>query len=300
MRVEGKFRSFDGTSIAYRTYGEPGATPLVFCSGIACDEVYWTPIAPEIEGDRQVITWDYPHHGDSEPAQDPTEIRVDSLSRHAEALTQHLGIDSAAFAGHSMGVQVALDVYRRSPRLVKGLIAIAGPYAHTVGHLYGTGIGLLMLAGFERIGRFSPALLGSIWRAAVDPRFADPLGRAGGLIGHAPSIYMRRYFEHLGRSDPMALIAMFRAGHSHDASSVLPSIKAPMLILHGTADVMTPLSLARKMCEAVPDCELIAIDGGAHTLPVEDPDMIVFEVRRFLQLRVDQRNTLAKNALIRS
>ena len=63
---------------------------------------------------------------------------------------------------------------------------------------------------------------------------------------------------------------------------------------------MTPLSLAKKMCQAVPDCELIPIDGGAHTLPVEDPDTIVFELRKFLQNRVDHRNTLAKNALIRS
>lgn len=300
MRSESRFKSFDGTEIAYRAYGSDGEVPLLLCSGIACDEVYWTPIAPELDGERLVVTWDYPHHGDSSPAGDPEQISIESLARHATSLMDHLGIDQAAVGGHSMGVQVALETYRARPDAVLGLIAIAGPYGHTVGHLYGTNIGHHLLAALERLGRSNPSLLGAVWRAMVNPALADPIGRAGGLIGEAPRAYMQRYFTHLMRSDPVAFMAMFRAGHDHDASDLLPQIAAPVLVLHGTVDVMTPFALAERMCGALPDCDLVAIPGGAHTLPVEDPDLIVFETRRFLHQRVDQRSTRAKKAFMRS
>lgn len=288
VKTEERFASFDGTKIAFRKWGEDsGLTPVVFCSGIACDDVYWTLLAPAIARERLVITWDYPFHGDSGPPGDPDEITVQSLAKHAIELMNHIDMSSAVLAGHSMGVQVILETYRREPGRIAGLIALAGPYRQTVGHLYGTNIGPHVLKILEAAGRARPEMIRPLWRLAVDPRIADPLGRAAGLIGQAPVEFLRRYFNHLATLDPITLFAMFRAGHEHSAEDILPAIRVPVLILHGTNDVMTPFPLALEMKERIPDCELVAVEGGAHTLPVEDPDLIESELVRFLKKRID-------------
>lgn len=285
---QSRFPSFDGTELAFRVWGsDSDLTPLLCCSGIACDELYWTLLAPALAPERQVITWDYPYHGDSGPAGDREEITVPSLARHAQSVMDKMGIDRAALTGHSMGVQVALDVYRQFPERVVGLALIAGPYQHTVGHLYGTAIGELVLTLMEIGTKIQPSISQAIWNLLVTPEIADPVGRLGGLIGPAPPQLMERYFRHLATLELGPLIEMFRYGQMHSADDLLEKIEVPVLLLHGTRDVMTPIALAEEMADRIPDAELVAVEDGAHTLPIEDADLVNQEVRRFLMRKCD-------------
>lgn len=282
------FTSFDATSIAYRIWGKPTSmTPVVCCSGIACDDTHWTHLAPHLAQKRQVVTWDYPHHGQSSAAGDPAEITIPSLAQHAVALMDHIAISESVLIGHSMGVQVAFEAVRLSPDRVSALVAIAGPYGRTVGSLYGTTAGGYLLSLLESAARASPDKFASFWRFITDARIADPVGRLGGLIGHAPAAEMSLYFDHLRALDPARLLEMFRAGQEHSAEDLLDSIRIPVLIIHGTADVMTPVGLAEEMVRRIPGAKLIKVKGGAHTLPIEDPTMINAEVTRFLNDEVD-------------
>lgn len=286
----GVFESFDGTRIAYRKWGEPTKLgPLIFCSGIACDEVYWSYLAPALGSERQVVTWDYPYHGGSGPAGDLGELSIASMSRHAHQLALHLDIETAIFAGHSMGVQIVLEHYRLHPETVAGMILIAGPYQNTVGHLYGTGVGQHILSLLELGSRLQPGLAQTLWALAVNPTVADPIGRAGGLIGRAPARLMQHYFHHLASIELAPLLQMFRQGQEHSADDLLDSVDVPVLLLHGDSDVMTPLSLAEEMARRMPQAELVAIEGGAHTLPIEDPPLIEREIRRFLAHKIDSK-----------
>lgn len=288
MRKASRFRSFDGTRIAFRTYGQPSNRATLVClSGIACDEVYWTELAPRLSTERQVITWDYPYHGESGPAGDPGEIRVESLAKHWKSLMNHLGVEDAALIGHSMGVQVMLESYRLYPEKVRAMISVAGPYGQVVGHLYGTPVGFYLLTVIDALVKTQPALAQTLWRLAVTPQIADPLTRLAGLVGPAPTETMQRYFRHLATLELEPLIAMFKAGHEHSAADLLEKIKVPVLIIHGTVDVMTPMRLAEEMHRRIPGSELVAVEGGAHTLPAEDHDLIYREVRRFLHKKVD-------------
>ncbi|MCA1839891.1 MAG: alpha/beta fold hydrolase [Actinomycetota bacterium] len=282
------FESFDRTKIEYRMWGQPTErTTVVCCSGIACDDVYWTFLAPELGHDRLVITWDYPFHGSSGPPGDPSEIRVESLARHAGCVMEKAGVERAAIIGHSMGVQVAFEVLRSYRDRVAALIPIAGPFANTVGSLYGTNMGVGLLKLLEKLAEINPSVADVVWRLSTTPAVADPVGRFAGLIGHAPVDLMARYLTHLGHFDPGSLFAMFRAGHEHSAEDLLGDIDVPVLILHGTADVMSPIWQAQTMAERVPGAELVAVQGGAHTLPIEDPGFINDQIRRFLVSRVD-------------
>lgn len=289
MKSQRRLTSFDGSRIAYRMWGEATErTPVLLCSGIGCNDVYWTEIAPALSEQRKVITWDYPYHGDSGPPGEEREITIASLARHAHAIVRETSLPPAAVGGHSMGVQVAFEFYRLFPEATAALIPIAGPFQKTVGALYGTGLGALVLSMLSMTTRARPELMALVWRVLMDPRVGDPIGRAGGLIGHAPKQVMEEYFRHISGVDLPGLLEMFRLGQEHSARDLLPDIGVPVLVIHGTADVMTPFYLAEEMARRIPDAELVAIPGGAHTLPAEDPERITAIVQTFLRGRVDR------------
>lgn len=283
LPIHHRIASYDGTDLAYRTWGEPSdRLPLLFFSGIACNDVYWEDLIPLLSG-RQAVTWDYPHHGDSGPAEDDSDLGIASLAKHALAVADAARLHRSVCLGHSMGVQVLFEFYRHHPGRTAALIPIAGPFQHTVGHLYGTSVGANILSLFEMGAKAAPQIMNPLWRLAIDARLADPLGRAAGLIGPAPPKVMRRYFEHVATIDPPALFEMFRKGHEHSADDLLEQVDVPVLILHGTRDVMTPFALAEEMARRIPGAKLVGIEGGAHTLPAEDPDLIAKEIGQFLE-----------------
>jgi pimeloyl-ACP methyl ester carboxylesterase len=288
LKAHKRFESFDGTRISYRVWGDldatppEKATPLLFCSGIGCNDVYWEEIAPDVARERAVVTWDYPYHGDSGPPADPRAISIPALARHAYEITLDLGWDRLAIGGHSMGVQVAFEHYREYPERTAAVIAIAGPFRHTVGALYGTNLGVGVLGLLRAAAKAQPDLMTMVWRTALDPKLADTVGRVGGLIGNAPKGVMERYFRHIAGVDLPGLLDMFKKGQEHTVDDILEKIDVPTLVIHGTADVMTPFYLAEELAERVPGARLVRIEGGAHTLPAEDPLRISDEINALL------------------
>jgi pimeloyl-ACP methyl ester carboxylesterase len=76
---------------------------------------------------------------------------------------------------------------------------------------------------------------------------------------------------------------MIRGMHSHSAEDLLSSLGVPVLIVHGTQDPFTPISVAKVMAERIPDARLVVIQDGSHTLPIESPREILAELTPFLK-----------------
>lgn len=283
----GELRSFDGTRISYEVYGR-GDKVILCCNGIACvAHAYWDPLVSQFAPEARVVLWDYRGHGRSGRPANPAEIILPSFARDAHAVLEAVGADTAVLAGHSMGVQVILEVWRDFPEAVEALIAVAGPYKRPLGTLYGTQIGRLMLPVLELTVEFAHDPLAMLWRRA----FASPLpylvARASLMVGpRASSSAMATYFEGLGNLDPAMLVRMFRSMDHHSAEDILGQIDVPLLIVAGAIDMLTPVHIAREMADKVSGSELVVVKGGGHALPIEAPNEVHKAVRSFLDSRV--------------
>lgn len=113
-----RFRSFDGTEIAWRTLGE-GPPALLLHGFLASAELNWFQpgIAKAVaDAGFQVIAPDLRGHGESAA---PTELALyppDVLARDQEALLQHLGIGAYVLAGYSLGARTAVRLLVRGAR----------------------------------------------------------------------------------------------------------------------------------------------------------------------------------------
>jgi len=68
-----------------------------------------------------------------------------------------------------------------------------------------------------------------------------------------------------------------------DLSADLARISAPVLLLWGDADPISPLAVGRRLAELLPHAELVVVPGGTHDLVAERASEILPHVERHLE-----------------
>jgi class 3 adenylate cyclase len=65
-------------------------------------------------------------------------------------------------------------------------------------------------------------------------------------------------------SSPGALEALHRMNKEIDVRHVLPAIRVPTLLLHGSEDAIVPLDVARYMAAKIPTARIVDVPGAGH------------------------------------
>jgi pimeloyl-ACP methyl ester carboxylesterase len=285
--------SYDGTEIRYTLLGPADAPVVALCAGFVCPDTYWKYLVPALERDRRVLVWNYRGIGVSGLPRDPGfhardvrdhEMTIEANARDLEVILDTERIEDAALVGHSMGCQVVFEAYRRQPDRYNALVLIAGPYRTPLRTFYRTDISAKIAPLALPFAHLLPRTTLLAWRALLSSPLTFPVGvHIARAIGpRAKADDMQGYFDHLALLDPLIIAKWIRGMHEHDASDVLRDVKVPTLILQGTSDPFTPLSIAKVMEREIPGARLVVYEGGAHTLPIEFGDEIGDEVRGFL------------------
>ena len=169
------FASFDGTELWYDDQGEPGRRPAVLLlHGFAADtNINWVRsgiLDALVDDDLRTVALDHRGHGLSAKPHEPEAYADDALTRDAQALLDHLGVESVVVIGYSLGSGVALRLGAIDPR-VQAVIAI--------------GVGsesIARRAGQNRVGQTSEGdagtnALGDALLADDPDTITDPLGK---------------------------------------------------------------------------------------------------------------------------
>jgi len=115
----------DGTTIAYRAWGERGAGGIVLVHGGAAHARWWDHIAPLLADGRRVVALDLSGHGDSGRR---ASYSLDGWAREVLAVAADAGIAGpATVIGHSMGGFVTLRTASLYGSLIGGAVAIDSP-----------------------------------------------------------------------------------------------------------------------------------------------------------------------------
>jgi pimeloyl-ACP methyl ester carboxylesterase len=83
-------------------------------------------------------------------------------------------------------------------------------------------------------------------------------------------------------ASPGTLEALARMNREIDVRHVLPSIRVPTLVLHGTHDTLVPLDAARWMAERIPGARLVPLPTAGRLHFGRGTDTVNNEVRSFL------------------
>ncbi|MDD9965731.1 MAG: alpha/beta hydrolase [Myxococcales bacterium] len=265
-------------------YGERGRGPdVLLLDGIGCDGWAWTHIQPRLARDHRVIHTQYRGHGRSGSPIDPERTAIGDLAEDALQVMEALRIPHAAILAHSMGTQVALEMYRQQPERIGALVLICGTAGNITQTFHGNDILHRILPALtEHVRRYRPVVQ-AFWRR-LPPRLSYRVATWMGEVDGAaldPDDF-RQYVEHLSDIDLDLYLALLREAGTHSAADVLPTIRVPTLVIGAERDTFTPSGVVKSMYERIPDAEYLELKGGSHAAPAEQPERILERLREFL------------------
>ena len=276
----------DGTRLFVEELGR-GEPPVVLTDGIGCDGFAWRYLAPRLGARHRVVHWHLRGHGRSGPPRDPKRLSIEILARDLRRICDELSIVRPVVAGHSMGVQVALEYYRQNPDDVGALILICGSFGRITTTFHGTDLLDQVLPGLIRGTQMFPAAARAIW-GRVPAALAFRVACAGRELDREriQEEDFQRYWEHAALMDPDVFLRMLQHAGVHDARGFLEEVGVPTLVVAAERDTFTPMELADEMADTIPHAEIEVIEEASHAAPVEQPDRIAERIEEFLASRL--------------
>jgi pimeloyl-ACP methyl ester carboxylesterase len=235
---------------------------LVMLHGLGGTSNVWTPQMPVVGARFRVIRFDLPGSGRS-PAS--STLSISSLADAVMRALRVLGVETAHFAGHSMGTIVCQHLAEREPALVRSL-ALVGP----VHALPDAG----RQAMRERAARVRAEGMSEVAEAILkaatsgDTKAANPVGMA----------FIR---ELLMRQDPEGYARNCEALAGAEGAD-LERIRCRALLVTGDEDAVAPPSAVRAMADRLHDARSVVLSRCGHWTTIERAVEVNNAFREFL------------------
>src|SRR5665213_3635629 len=122
LRVVSSSFTSRGHRLAYTEFGE-GKRWVLLMPGLLIPALMQEHLARALAtAGSHVLTLDPLGHGDSDRPRDMKEYSIESFAADAVALLDHLDIDEAVVGGTTLGANVTLEIARKAPLRVRGMI----------------------------------------------------------------------------------------------------------------------------------------------------------------------------------
>lgn len=246
----------------YRVQGQGPALFLIH--GIGSRKTGFDGIIPGLQDHFTCITYDLRGHGES-PLPDG-RFGLDDLVDDLEALRTKLEIETAHFAGHSLGGMIGPAYARRYPDRVLSL----GLWSTAAFRTDDDGAKVRAVVAAMRDKGIGPVLdtLTARW-------FTDDFAAAN------PDVIEKRK-QQVMDTPPDVFLNVFDIYAKTEMGPWLHEITAPAQVLTGEMDGGCNPRLNTLIAQALPNSELVILDNLKHAILIEGPDRVVPPVRDFM------------------
>ena len=272
----------EGAELAFQQTGS--GAPVLLCNGLGGSWRAWTHQLRHFEGQYRFLSWDYRGlYGSSLPA-DPEKIRIEDHARDALAILDRAGVERASIWGWSMGVQVALELFRHAPERITNLVLLNGVSGRPWDTVLDLSIFREAIPGVLKGLGTVPGIVGAITKRVMHWPETIPWAKRVGLA--APTLD-EEVFHALATSfddiDMKTYVQLLERLGEHDASDVLNTIDVPTLLISGAKDRFTPRSVMERMSQVIPGAEMMVIPGGTHYVAAEYPERVNLRIEKFFE-----------------
>lgn len=261
-----------------RLYAYTGGRPfdavrptVVFLHGAQCDHSVWILQSRYLaHHGYSVLALDLPGHMRSEG---PPLDSVEAIADRVAAALQAARVERMIVVGHSMGSLIALEVGRRLPEAVCGVVLVATAFPMRVAD---------PLLNATRDAPAEALDMINVWSHSASIQGFDrkPSNPGPGFSNVWQGLrLMQRIHARDGRDVlPVDFANCNRYAGGIDAAAAL---KCPALFVLGASDSMTPPRSAKTLIEACRNAEVVTLRGAGHSLMAEDPDGVRDAIARF-------------------
>ena len=240
--------------VHYRTWGDPGAPPVLLIMGLGLSCGAWDTLPERLARRMRVLAFDHRGTGSSGPARGSCSMA--QFADDALAVLDAEAVPSACVFGISMGGMVAQELALRSPRRINAL-ALGATFASFRGSdkpSLGALLDLVLLNCGARV-----ATAERVGRLLVSPPFRErALSWLRGDVGQADTVWVA--------------FAQLAAVVRHGPADRLRAVRVPTLVLSGDADRVVPVENSHRLAALIPGARLRVLAGAGHAFPLERAD----------------------------
>ena len=252
----------NGATIGYRAAGQGPA--LVLLHGFLCDSRCWRQQLVHLSALFRVVAWDAPGAGSS--SDPPNTFTTQSYVRCLSSFLDIIGIESAHVLGLSWGGILAQEFYRHSAERIRSLV-LADTYAGWRGSLP------------EPVWK---QRLATCLEDASAPPETVVAKLLPGMFSNAASPELRDELAAIvSQFHPTGFRLMSLSSAEVDTRWLLSRVGVRTLVLWGSDDSRSPLSVAEQLHTLIPGAQLAIIPNAGHVSNMEQPDAFNDHVRRF-------------------
>lgn len=277
----------DGTRLFVRRRKGGSDCTAVLSDGIGCDGFIWKYLWDDLAAFASVAHWNYRGHGRSGLPADPKRVELIDHAHDLDAVRTAVDDPDVVLVGHSMGCQVSLEAYRLRPEKIRGLVLICGASGRITHTFKGTSVLAQILPKIIDRVDAHPEIVRAIWGRVPSEmalRFAMLTGEVDARAVRVEDL--RPYMKHMVDIDVPMFLRMLRSAGDHSAADLLAQVNVPALVIAGDRDTFTPPRYAEEMAAALPQGELLMVQGGTHAAPIERRELVRERIERFFRERV--------------
>jgi pimeloyl-ACP methyl ester carboxylesterase len=245
------------SDLYYHLYQGSGfeTLPVVLLHGAGGTHLSWPPEVRRLAG-RRVFALDLPGHGKS-PGRGQQSIAA--YARRVMEWLGVVGLNRAAFVGHSMGGAIALEIALQYPENVLALGLLA------------TGARLPIPPDI-----LADAASPTTFRKAYEG--ISHLAFSSSAEAYLIELVVRRMAE-LRQS---VMHGDLLACNEYDATAHIGRIRQPALVLCGADDRMTPVRFSQYLADTIPSGRLVVVPAAGHMAMLERPQVVADALGAFL------------------
>jgi pimeloyl-ACP methyl ester carboxylesterase len=257
----------DGARLAFRETGSGPA--VVFLHPTPLDREYWRPMIENLAGVRAIVP-DLRGHGQSELGQnlpvggfsrvpDAPALTMAQLASDILALLDHLELPQAVFAGCSIGGYVMLELWRRAPQRMSGLVFICSkPQADAEANLAKRAANIAQIRAEGTGSLFDGMAKSSTGSTAQERR---------------PEI-IAEFRSRMTLTPEAAVAVQAGLGSRPDSLPTLSAIDVPILAIAGGEDSAVSPADMEAFNAAPGGCEYHLLPDAGHFAAYEQPQKV--------------------------
>jgi non-heme chloroperoxidase len=282
------FKTPDGEQIFYlKNFNSPDNTKpiLLFNYGLVCSNHHWKYQVDFFDqAGYQIILHDYRGHFQSSGSEDVQKITFSQLALDISNLCHFLEVKQVILIGHSMGVNVCLQIAKDDPNLVHSMVLISGTFINVKDVMFDSNlmefIAPLAVAGNSKY----PDIVNKLWASGgKNPIIKELIHLSGFNRKKTSSEFVEIYLNRLGQLGADLFFQLFDQMTKQDITSSLEKMNLPVLVMGGHKDNVIPNHLQRTLASLLPKSESYFLKSGSHVPQSDFPEMINERIELFIK-----------------
>lgn len=264
---------------------DPEKPMLVFNYGLVCSNHHWQYQTRFFDSlGYQILIHDYRGHFQSTGAHDVSKITFQQMAKDVADLCHYLGIKKAIMLGHSMGVNICLQLAKDFPELVSGMVLISGTFINVKDVMFDTNLMEFIMPianlGMEKY----PDIMRKVWASGgMNPVVRELIHRSGFNYKNVSKEFIEIYLNRVGQLGLDIFFQLFNEMTKQNITGSLEKMNVPTLVMGGHKDNVIPNHLQRTLASLLPNAETYFMKNGSHVPQADFPEMVNERIELFIK-----------------